>query len=63
MENREGIESVRKTLKLIELMAQHGGSLTVTQIADRCGFSDSNYFGDAFKKAIGLSPREYRKLS
>ena len=37
--------------------------LTVTEIADRCGFSDSNYFGDAFKKATGLSPREYRKLS
>ncbi len=37
--------------------------LSVTQIADRCGFSDSNYFGDAFKKATGLSPREYRKLS
>ena len=37
--------------------------LTITQIADRCGFSDSNYFGDAFKKATGLSPREYRKLS
>lgn len=38
-------------------------NLSVTQIADRCGFSDSNYFGDAFKKATGLSPREYRKLS
>lgn len=37
--------------------------LSVTQIADLCGFSDSNYFGDAFKKATGLSPREYRKLS
>ena len=37
--------------------------LSVTQIADQCGFSDSNYFGDAFKKATGLSPREYRKLS
>ena len=37
--------------------------LSVTQIADRCGFSDSNYFGDAFKKATGLPPREYRKLS
>ena len=37
--------------------------LTVTQIADRCGFNDSNYFGDAFKKATGVSPREYRKLS
>ena len=37
--------------------------LTVTEIADRCGFSDSNYFGDAFRKATGLSPRAYRKLS
>ena len=37
--------------------------LSVTQIADQCGFSDSNCFGDAFKKATGLSPREYRKLS
>ena len=37
--------------------------LSVTEIADRCGFSDSNYFGDAFRKATGLSPRAYRKLS
>lgn len=36
--------------------------LSVTDIADRCGFGDSNYFGDAFKKAIGVSPRDYRKL-
>ncbi len=33
----------------------------VTEIAFRCGFSDSNYFKDAFKKAYGISPREYRK--
>ena len=44
-----------------ELLLNTG--LSVTQIADQCGFSDSNYFGDAFKKATGLSPREYRKLS
>ena len=41
-----------------ELLLNSG--LTVTEIADRCGFSDSNYFGDAFKKATGLSPREYK---
>ena len=34
---------------------------TITQIALRCGFSDSNYFKDAFKKKYGLTPREYRK--
>ena len=36
--------------------------LSVTEIAGRCGFGDSNYFGDAFHKAIGVSPRDYRKL-
>lgn len=33
----------------------------VTEIAFRCGFTDSNYFKDAFKKAYGLPPREFRK--
>lgn len=36
--------------------------LSVTEVAQRCGFNDSNYFGDAFKRTTGLSPREYRKL-
>ncbi len=34
---------------------------TVTEIALRCGFSDGNYFKDAFKKKYGVTPREYRK--
>lgn len=34
---------------------------SITQIALRCGFSDSNYFKDAFKKKYGMTPREYRK--
>lgn len=33
----------------------------ITDIALDCGFSDSNYFGDAFKKAKGVSPYKYRK--
>ena len=36
--------------------------LSITEIADRCGFSDSNYFGDAFRKATGISPREFRRI-
>lgn len=35
-------------------------SLSVTEIALTCGFSNGNYFGDAFKKARGISPREFR---
>lgn len=33
----------------------------ITDIAISCGFNDSNYFGDAFRKAKGQSPNKYRK--
>lgn len=33
----------------------------ITEIAFACGFSDSNYFGDVFKKLKGISPLQYRK--
>lgn len=35
---------------------------SITEIAARCGFSDGNYFKDAFKKKFGVTPREYRKI-
>ena len=34
---------------------------SITTVALRCGFSDSNYFKDVFKKKYGVTPREYRK--
>lgn len=34
---------------------------SIIEIALQCGFNDSNYFGDVFKKAKGMSPRQYRK--
>ena len=36
---------------------------SITEIAIGCGFNDSNYFKDAFKKLYGISPRVYRKSS
>lgn len=36
-------------------------SNTITDIALECGFNDSNYFKDLFRKVYGRSPREYRK--
>lgn len=36
-------------------------SSSITDIALACGFPDSNYFGDLFRKAVGVSPREFRK--
>jgi len=37
-------------------------SLTVHQIAERMGFEHSEYLGAAFRREVGLSPGEYRKL-
>lgn len=36
-------------------------TLSVGQIAEQCGFSGANYFGDAFRRATGLSPSAYRR--
>ena len=36
---------------------------SITAIALRCGFSDSNYFKDSFKKKYGVTPRSYRKMA
>lgn len=38
-------------------------NLTVTEVSQRCGFSDSAYFGKAFRKSYGMTPREYRSTS
>lgn len=34
-------------------------SLTITQVAMICGYSDSNYFGRIFKRLEHMTPREY----
>ena len=35
---------------------------SITVIALRCGFSNSNYFKDSFKKKYGVTPRSYRNM-
>ena len=34
---------------------------SISEIAYGCGFNDSNYFSDKFKKAYGMSPLRYAK--
>ena len=34
---------------------------SVSEISLRCGFTSSNYFGDAFRRWKGMSPSEYRR--
>ena len=35
--------------------------LSISEIAERCGFSTPNYFCTRFREKIGVSPRQYRK--
>lgn len=41
------------------LLKRHD-DLTITEIARRCGFPDSNYFSTIFRKHTGQSPSSYR---
>ena len=35
-------------------------SLSVTEVAFLCGYSDSNYFSTCFKREFGMSPKKFR---
>lgn len=37
--------------------------LSITEISYRCGFTDSAYMGKQFRKAYGMTPKEYRSHS
>lgn len=34
---------------------------SISEIAAYCGYHDSNYFGDVFRRIVGVSPNKYRK--
>jgi AraC-like DNA-binding protein len=37
-------------------------NMSITEIAFECGYDNSNYFGDAFKKINNVSPSKFRRL-
>jgi len=43
-----------------KLLTDHQ-ELSITEIADMCGFSDYNYFNTVFKRLTGMPPGKYRK--
>ena len=47
---------VRRSLKLLS-----GTALSMSEIAERCGFSDANYYSRTFRKIHGTTPNEYRR--
>lgn len=38
----------------------HGGTMKIGEIAQLCGFSDSNYFSCCFRREYGITPGEFR---
>lgn len=51
---RHRIEAAKRLLKMPEW--------TISQIAKAVGYSDSSYLTKLFKKKVGVSPKDYRKL-
>ncbi|MBO5907050.1 MAG: AraC family transcriptional regulator [Clostridia bacterium] len=48
-------------LQHAEQMLKAKDKRSISEIAFSCGFNDSNYFSDKFKRAYGTSPLKYRK--
>lgn len=51
---------INKTRIRQSLILLNASGLSVSEIASRCGFFDTNYFSRIFKKFQGQSPRQYR---
>lgn len=48
-------------LKKAETLLKKNEALSVSEVAFSCGFNDSNYFCEKFKKVYGTSPLKFRK--
>jgi len=42
-------------------LAKKTKELSITDIAHVCGFSTVHYFSGAFKREMGISPRQYQQ--
>jgi len=48
-------------LKKAETILKRDETATISEIAFSCGFNDSNYFCEKFKKVYGMSPLKFKK--
>ena len=52
---------IRSRIRRAEaILLGEGKTISITDVADRCGFNDSNYFSRQFRRVVGQSPRDYR---
>lgn len=59
----EGLSPARYVtrLRMEEAVSALGASsLPIKAVAERCGFSDANYFSKVFKRTYGMTPRAFR---
>ena len=58
----KGIAAHIRTLRIehAKKLLQENRSLGIREIAERCGFTDYNYFITVFKKEVGQPPRKFR---
>lgn len=58
-----GISEYLSTIRLQQahLLLLSSPSLSVSEVAQRCGFNDSNYFSTKFKQMYGVSPSHTRR--
>jgi two-component system response regulator YesN len=47
-------------LQKAESMLRQMNAATITEVAQSCGFNDSNYFSVQFKKLYGISPKRFQ---
>lgn len=38
-------------------------SVTISEVAYSCGFSNPKYFATCFREEVGMSPKEYQKMN
>lgn len=48
-------------LQYAELLLKNSDDLNITQVAECCGFEDSNYFSKKFKEVYGVSPKRLQQ--
>lgn len=59
--DKEAIDKASKSLDIKEAKRLLFCSLSITQVAEAVGMSDSNYFIKIFKKETGYTPLKYKK--
>jgi AraC-like DNA-binding protein len=48
-------------LQKAEFFLKEHPEMSISEVAYACGFNDSNYFSDKFKRTYGISPLRYSK--